>query len=194
VRKRGENARDSSIAAGIEDKCLFGTLGNDFEDVGVSYLVKGGSFPIRLVHGEQEQEQEQTNFDLPIDAEYMEANEQEIFALLAKSATSTPQQRAVFARCTKNFPVADMVTSSGQLLNMTINTKHNINCPTLTETLEASGIGRMSQRKLDLYFCLPPGLYENFNPTWSNEEGFGWVKQRVRVYALLIPLVLPPFT
>jgi hypothetical protein len=59
---------------------------------------------------------------------------------------------------------------------MTINTKHKINCPTLTE----------AQRKLDLYFCLPPGLYENFK-----EEGFEWVKQRVRVYALVIPLVLP---
>jgi hypothetical protein len=113
---------------------------------------------------------------------------------MAKSAASTPQQRAVFARCTKNFPIADMVTSSGQLLNLTINTKHTINCPRLAEILKASGIDQMSQRKLDLYFCLPAGLYKEFQPIWSKGKDLEWVKQRVRVYALHIPLVLPPFS
>jgi hypothetical protein len=54
--------------------CAFGTLGDDFEKLWGDRLVKGGSFPIQLVHGEQKQEQEQENLDLPIDAEYMEAN------------------------------------------------------------------------------------------------------------------------
>jgi hypothetical protein len=126
---------------------LFATLGNDFEDAGVSYLVKGGSFPIRLVHGEQEQE----HLDLPIDAEYTEANKQEIFALLAKSAASTHLNSVPLSRV---VPRTSLITSSGHLLNQTINTKHDINCPRLAEILKASGIGPMSPRKLYLYFCL----------------------------------------
>jgi hypothetical protein len=82
-----------------------------------------------------------------------EATEEIIIGLLAKSAASTPQQRAVFARCPNGFPVADIVTSSGLLLSMTVNAKYDINCPKLADILKASGFSdtRMSQRKLHIY-------------------------------------------
>jgi hypothetical protein len=190
VQRRCEQAGQANIAARIEGKWLSGTSGGDFEVHALDALAKGGSFPIRLVHGEQ-QEQQEEQLHLPRDAEWNpEATEEIIIGLLEKSAASTPQQRAVFARCPKGFAVADMVTSSGQLLNPTINTRHSINCPKLADILKASGITdtTMSPRKLDIYFCLPPKRYGNFKLTWSKGEGFEWVKQRVRVYALRIPL------
>jgi hypothetical protein len=81
-----------------------------------------------------------------------EVTEEITIGLLAKSAASTPQQRAVFARCPNGFPVADMVTSSGLLLNMTVNAKHDINCPKLADILKAISIPttlRNSQANLE---------------------------------------------
>jgi hypothetical protein len=43
----------------IESKCLFGTVGDHFEVYALHVLVKGGSFPVRLVRGEQQQQQQQ---------------------------------------------------------------------------------------------------------------------------------------
>jgi hypothetical protein len=189
VQRRCEQAGKANIAARIEGKWLFGTSGGDFEVHALDVLAKGGSFPIRLVHGEQQKQQEQLH--LARDAEWNpEATKEIIIGLLEKSAASTPQQRAVFARCPKGFAVADMVTSSGQLLNPTINTRHSINCPKLADILKASGITdtTMSPRKLDIYFCLPSDRYGNFKLTWSKGGGFEWVKQRVRVYSLRIPM------
>jgi hypothetical protein len=66
-------------------------------------------------------QQQEENLCLPTDADYTEHNEtKDIFAMLSKSGDITPQHSTVFARCPKNFPVADMVTNSGQLLNITI--------------------------------------------------------------------------
>jgi hypothetical protein len=188
VQRRCEQAGKANIAARIEGKWYTGTTGADFEVYALDVLSTGGSFPIRLVHGEQQQQEQ---LHLPRDAEWNpEATKEIIIGLLEKSAASTPQQRAVFARCPKGFAVADMVTSSGQLLNPTINTRHSINCPKLADILKASGITdtTMSPRKLDIYFCLPSDRYGNFKLTWSKGGGFEWVKQRVRVYSLRIPM------
>jgi hypothetical protein len=130
VQCRCEQAGKVDIVARIEDGWLSVTLGEGFEVYALDAVAKGGSFPIRLVHGKQKQQQEQEQLHLARDAEWNpEATEEIIIGLLAKSAASTPQQRAVFERCPSGFPVADMVTSSGQLLNMTANAKHDINCP-----------------------------------------------------------------
>jgi hypothetical protein len=141
-------------------------------------------------------EKKQTQLRLPTNAEYEEDNETKgIYNILKKTAkSSTRKRRTVFARCPKNFPVAGMVTSNGQLLNMTINARHDINCPGLAKILKEAGICRKSTRKLDLYFCLPTGRYDTFNPTWCKPKGLEWVKQHVNVYALHIPLESPPYT
>jgi hypothetical protein len=185
-----------NIGSRINGTWFFNSLGDDFENFGIGSIAEGGSFVVRLVRGAVGRgEKKREKLDLPIDAEYTTTplDKQGILAILEKSADSTPQRPTVFVRCPKNFPVADMVSSSGQLLNMTINAKHDINCPGLAEILTASGISRGSKRKLDLYFCLPPGRYEKCKPTWTKPEGLDWVKQHVRIYALCIPLALPPF-
>jgi hypothetical protein len=116
-----------------------------------------------------------------------------IHTILKKSAASTRKQPTVFARCPKNFHVADMVTSNGLLLNMTINARHDINGPGLAKILKAADIRPKPERKLDLYFCLPTGRYDTFNPIWCKPKGLEWVKQHVNVYALHIPLESPPY-
>jgi hypothetical protein len=183
--KRAEEAKKLDIAARIEDRCLQGPIGRDFENIVIPIVSRGGLFQVKLVRGEQEQE-----LCLPANAEYKEDNEtKDINYILANSTRNQP---TVFARCPKNFPVADMVTSSGQLLNTTINASHNISCPGLAKILNAAGIHQESERKLDLYFCLPTGRYDIFNPTWAKPTNVEWVKQHVNVYALHIPLKTPP--
>jgi hypothetical protein len=192
VHKRRENVEGISLNARLEKRCLFGTLGYDFENFGINSIFKGGSFPIRLVHPKPERSVDQTQLHLSEDAELKPVATKEDIHSILRRASSTRKQRPTFARCPKNFSVADMVTSSRQLLNITINASHDINCPGLADLLEVAGIHRGSHRKLDLFFCLPPGeRYDTFNPTWKNPKGLEWVKENVCVYALSLPLVEP---
>jgi hypothetical protein len=115
------------------------------------------------------------------------ATKEIILDLLAKSAASTPQQRAVLVRCPKNFFVAHMVTCSGQLLNMIINANHNINCTKFAEILQKISYHWYQLWKLDIYFCLPACRYENCKPQWSKKEGLR-MGEAARRCALRIPM------
>jgi hypothetical protein len=194
VKKRREDVEGISLNARLEKRCLYGTLGYDFENYGINSIFKGGSFPTRLVHGKPEKSVDTTQLNLSNDSELKpECTKEEIHSILGRAFSTRKQQRPTFARCPKNFPVADMVTSSGQLLDMTVNASHCINCPGLAELMEVSGIRPRSRRKLDLFFGLPPGeRYNTFKPTWKNPKGLEWVKEKVCVYALSLPLVEPP--
>jgi hypothetical protein len=190
VRKRREDVKGISLDARLEKMCLFNTLGYDFENFGISSIFKGGSFLIRCVQGTPARRGDKMELYMSRDAELIHKATKPMIHAILRKASSTRKKRPTFARCPKKFPVADMVTSSGQLLNMTINGSHNINCPKLAELLEVAGIRPKSKRKLDLYFCLPPGeRYNTFNPTWKNPKGLEWVKENVCVYALCLPLV-----
>jgi hypothetical protein len=91
------------VAARIENQCIHGPIGKDFENIVIPLVSRGGSFQVKLVRGTDEKDQ----LDLPTNADISEGNgTQEIYDILEESAASTPPpgQQQRFARCPKKLP------------------------------------------------------------------------------------------